>query len=85
MATAFITAIVYEKEKKIVGVLNTRGLGWVAYWLGSFLLDYSIFWINLLVLGNFVAAKEVSFLGWDSLGLLGVGVILYTYCASHLF
>jgi hypothetical protein len=59
MATAFITVAVYEKEKKISGVLSARGLGWIAYWLGSFLFDYSVFWINLLILGNFVAAKEV--------------------------
>ena len=57
MATAFITLAVYEKEKKIVGVLSTRGVGWTAYWFGAFLFDYSAFCINLAVLANWVAVK----------------------------
>jgi hypothetical protein len=85
MATAFITLPVYEREKKIKGVLSARGVGWAPYWLGSFIFDYSAYWINLAILGHFVAKAEVERLGWGSLGLLGIGVILYAYCASNLF
>lgn len=85
MATAFITLAVYEKEKKIKGVLNTRGVGWTAYWLGAFLFDFSLFCINLAVLTNWVAVKEVQMLGWHNLVWLGVAMILYTYSVSHLF
>lgn len=85
MATAFITLPVYEKEKKIIGVLSTRGVGWISYWLGAFLFDYSFFCINLAILTNWVAVKEVDLLGWQNLAWLGVAVILYTYCMSHMF
>lgn len=85
IASAFIGLPVYEKEKKIKGVLNARGVGWGAYWAGTFLFDYSIYCLNLLVMGHLVAREEVAGLGWSMLVQLGVGVILYAYCASKLF
>jgi hypothetical protein len=85
MASAFISLPVYEKEKKIKGVLNARGLSWPIYWLGNFIFDYSVYWLNLLLMGFLVAPKEVAVLGWKELGELGVGVILYTYCFSAIF
>jgi hypothetical protein len=85
MSTAFIALPVYEREKRIKGVLNARGVGWPAYWLGNFIFDYSAFWANLLLLGHLVAPEEVARLGWGPLGWMGVGSILYAYCASSLF
>lgn len=58
MATAFITAPVYEKEKKIRSVLNTRGLTSSAYWIGTFLFDFSAFLINLFAI-SWIAPREV--------------------------
>lgn len=85
MAAAFISLPVYEKEKKIKGVLNARGVGWATYWLGHFIFDYAAYWINLLVMGYLVATEEVQKIGWGSMGRLGVGIILFTYCISHIF
>jgi hypothetical protein len=85
MASAFIGLPVYEKEKKIKGVLNARGVGWAAYWMGTFLFDYGVYCLNLLAMGYLVAREEVAGLGWGTLGQLGIGVILYAYCASKIF
>lgn len=85
MATAFIHAPVYEKEKKIRALLNARGLSSLLYWLGNFLFDFSIFNLNLLLLNFLFAPETVHELGWDRLFELGVAMILFTYCCSFLF
>lgn len=85
MATAFISLPVYEKEKKIKGVLNTRGVSWIGYWLGNFIFDYSVFWINLLAMGYLVVPEEVNTLGWTALAEMGIGVLLFAYCISSIF
>lgn len=60
-------------------------MGWGAYWIGTFLFDYGAYCANLLIMGHLVAKEEVGRLGWSMLAELGVGVILYAYCASKLF
>ena len=55
MASAYIHSPVYEKEKKIRALLNTRGLSWPVYWLGNFLFDFTIYNLNLLVMMHLVA------------------------------
>lgn len=46
----YVAVAVYEKEKKIIDVLKVRGLQWWWYWAANFVVDYSIFFVNLLVL-----------------------------------
>ena len=85
MATAFIHSPVYEKEKKIRALLNTRGLSWVVYWLGNFLFDFLVFNINLIIVTNFVAVEAVNEIGWFNIFKLGIGIILFSYCCSFMF
>jgi hypothetical protein len=85
MATAFIHAPVYEKEKKIRALLNTRGVSWIVYWMGTFLFDFLVFNLNLLVVSQWVLPEAVAQIGWLSLFKLGIGMILFAYCCSFLF
>lgn len=65
--------------------MKTRGLKWSSYWLGSFIFDYGMFLLNLLIMGKLVAPDQINQLGWNVLAKLGIAIILYTYCFSHLF
>lgn len=53
--------------------------------MGTFLFDYGAYCMNLLVMGHLVAKEEVARLGWGMLAELGMGIILYAYCASKIF
>ena len=85
MASAFINAPVYEREKKIRKLLNSRGLRSAPYWFGTFLFDYAAFLINLLLMTYFVAPEEVGRLGSWFLAKQGIAIILFAHCCSFLF
>jgi hypothetical protein len=55
MTGAFMTLPIYEKEKNIRRVFNSRGLSSLAYWMGTFCFDYGCYLVNLVVLSQFVS------------------------------
>lgn len=76
----YVTIAVYEREKKIVDVLRVRGLDWWYYWLANFIVDFTFYNINLIILQFIVG--DINFIYMD---LFGVAMILYCYCCSFCF
>ncbi len=58
MAGAFITIPIYEKEKNIRRVFNSRGIMLGAYWMGNFLFDFAYYLLNLFVLRTFISPES---------------------------
>ncbi len=58
MAGAFITIPIYEKEKNIRRVFNSRGIMPGAYWMGNFLFDFGYYLLNLFVLRTFISPES---------------------------
>lgn len=77
----YIYNAVYEKEKKIIDVMKVRGMSWVYYWLAQFVVDYSLFFCNLmvvsLIIGGMISVPFMCF--------FGVAIIVYSYCCSFIF
>jgi hypothetical protein len=58
MAGAFIILPMYEKEKNIRRVFNSRGVSPAAYWLGNFVFDYGYFLFNLFLMSTFITPQS---------------------------
>jgi len=58
MAGAFIGIPIYEKEKMIRRVFNSRGVSPLSYWLGTFLFDFAYYLFNLLVMSKLISPES---------------------------
>ena len=72
---------IYEREKKILYLLKLKGMTRLGYWLPQFIVDYSIFVINSIVV-YFLIGRIISII---YLCMFGVALILFCYSCSYLF
>ena len=90
MAGAFMAIPIYEKEKNIRRVFNSRGISPLAYWFGTFIFGFSFFLINLFIISKLITPASFKFTQSSPSRMLiicelGVGMIIYTYAISNLF
>lgn len=61
-SSIYINTPVVEKETNLRYILNVMGCKMLPYWVGTFLFDYLVYLITLLVLVIFVHCFSVDFM-----------------------
>lgn len=61
-------------------VLRVRGLAWWDYWLANFIVDFTFFLVNLVILRFIVGEINMVYMS-----LFGVSMILFCYVFSFYF
>lgn len=85
LMSAFISIPVYEKEKKIIQLLRTRGLTKLAYWVGHYLFDIIVLALNTIIMRIVFMPNTLKLIPIWLIFLTATCSILYAYCASKLF
>ena len=62
-------------------MLRVKGMSWPYYWLSQFVIDYFLYFCNLMIL-NLIVGDMVNV---PFMATFGVAIIIYSYCWSYAF